>query len=194
MGTFLLILAGITLLSLFTPNQSAIIASWLDLLRVLIGWGRYVFWLALVLLAFWFFKRYSTEDQDEKWEKPVGTLLIMGLLLAVFHLIQPGDGLVEAGGGGLIGWAVGEMLLSALGLAGAIVLIIGLIPLVIILISGLSLRELYGIIRDLYYRFQDWRHFRQLTINQPLPRSRSPELKTKFIDRILPMGSRAAPK
>jgi S-DNA-T family DNA segregation ATPase FtsK/SpoIIIE len=194
MGTFLLILAGITLLSLFTPNQSAIIASWLDLLRVLIGWGRYVFWLALVLLAFWFFKRYSTEDQDEKWEKPVGTLLILGLLLAVFHLIEPGDGLVEAGGGGLIGWALGEMFLSALGLAGTIVLIIGLIPLVIILISGLSLRELYGIIRDLYYRFQDWRHFRELTINQSLPRSRSPEIKTKFIDRVLPIGSKAAPK
>ncbi len=63
-GTILLILAGITLLSLLTPNQSPLIAGWLNFLGALIGWGRYVFWLALILLAFWFFKRYGAEDDD----------------------------------------------------------------------------------------------------------------------------------
>jgi S-DNA-T family DNA segregation ATPase FtsK/SpoIIIE len=47
--------------------------------------------------------------------------------------------------------------------------------------------------RDLYYRFQDWRHFRQLTINQPAAQPRLPEPKTRFIDRILPQTTDKAP-
>ena len=179
------------MLSLFTPNRSVFIAGWLDFLRVLIGWGQYVIWLPLVLLAIWFFRRYGAEDKDEKWEKPIGTFLLLGLLLALFHFIQPGDGLEEFGGGGAIGWVLGELLRSALGTAGALVVLGGLFPLALILISGLSLRELSQMLRDWYYRFQDWRHFRQLTINQPIQRPRLPEPKPRFIDRMLGAGSSA---
>ncbi len=188
-GTFLLILAGITLLSLVTPNQSSLIAGWLNFLWVLLGWGQYVIWLPLVLLAVWFFRRYGAEDLDEKWEKPVGTFMLLGLLLIVFHLIKPGDGVVEIGGGGVIGWVLGQLLRSALGTMGTVVVLIGLFPLALILISGLSLRELYRMLRDWYYRFQDWRHFRQLTINQPVSRPRLPEPKPSFIGRMLTAGA-----
>ncbi len=185
-GTGLLILAGITLLSLFTPNPGSLAAGWLEALRFLIGWGRYVFWIILTSLAIWFFKSFSAENEDEKWEKPVGTFLFLGLLLVGFHLIKPGDGFIEPGGGGAIGWMLGELLRSALGTAGTVVLLIGLVPIILILISGLSLRQIFQISRDLYYRFQDWRHFRQLTINQPMARPRSPEPKTRFIDKVWP--------
>jgi hypothetical protein len=185
-GTLLLILAVITFLSLVTPNTGFFVTTWLEFLRFLIGWGRYVFWLVLTLLAFWFFRAYSIENADEKWEKPVGTFLLLGLLLVGFHLISPGEGLIEPGGGGALGWILGELLRSALGTAGTVVLLIGFAPILIILISGLSLRRLVQIIRDLYYRFQDWRHFRQLTINQPLARPRPLEPKTRFIDRMFP--------
>jgi S-DNA-T family DNA segregation ATPase FtsK/SpoIIIE len=192
-GVGLLILAGITLLSLFTPNRSFFIAGWLDFLYVLIGWGQYVIWLPLVLLATWFFRRYGAEDNDEKWEKPVGTFLLMALLLVLFHFIEPGNGLEEVGGGGAIGWLLGELMRSALGTAGALVVIGGLIPLGLILISGLSLRELSQMLRDWYYRFQDWRHFRQLTINQPVQRPRLPEPKPRLIDRMLAGASGGRP-
>ena len=188
-GTGLLILAGITLLSLFTPNRGTIVVAWLEFLRFLIGWGQYVVWLVLGLLAIWFFQRYNRENDDEKWEKPVGAFLFLALLLIAFHLIEPGDGLVEIGGGGVLGWLLGELLRSALGDIGTIVLIIGLIPLILILVGGLSLRELFRRGRDLYYRFQDWRHFRQLMINQPRPHPRLQEPKPRFIDRVLPTGS-----
>ncbi len=192
MGTLLLLLAGITLLSLFAPNQSPIIAAWLDFLRTLLGWGQYIFWLPLFLLALWFFKRYGSEDQAERWEKPLGTFILLGLLLTLFHLIEPGDGLVQPGGGGIIGWAVAELLRSALGTAGTVVVVVALMPLALILISGLSLQDLFNMVRDLYYRFQDWRHFRQLTINQPTqPRLPEPKPKPRLIERLFP-GS--APK
>jgi S-DNA-T family DNA segregation ATPase FtsK/SpoIIIE len=188
-GVGLLILAGLTLLSLFTPNRSPLVASWLDFLRFLIGWGQYVVWLPLLLLAIWFFRRYGAEDADEKWEKPVGTFLLLGLLLVSFHFIRPGNGLTEIGGGGAIGWVLGELLRAGLGTAGALVMMGGLLPLALILISGLSLRELSHMLRDWYYRFQDWRHFRQLNINPSAPRPRPPEPAPRLIDRMLAAGS-----
>lgn len=187
-GVGLLILAGITLLSLFTPNRSTLIAGWLHFLGVLIGWGQYVVWLPLVLLAIWFFRRYGSEDSQEKWEKPVGTFLLLGLLLIVFHFIQPGDGNEDFGGGGAIGWVLGELLRSALGTPTTLVVLAGLFPLAFILLSGLSLRELWFMLRDWYYRFQDWRHFRQLNINPSTPRPRLPEPAPRFIDRVLAGG------
>lgn len=188
-GTFLLILAGITLLSLFTPNRGTMVAAWLQVLGVLIGWGRYIFWLVLGLLSIWYFKRYSTEDDAEKVEKPIGTLLILAMLLVAFHLISPGEGLDQPGGGGLIGLVLGELLRQALGTSATIVVLIGLIPLVVILISGLSFPEVFQMGRDLYYRFQDWRHFRELTINQPTQRLGLPSPKPRLIQRMLPAST-----
>jgi DNA segregation ATPase FtsK/SpoIIIE, S-DNA-T family len=188
-GVGLLILAGITLLSLFTPNRSTLIAGWLNFLGVLIGWGQYVVWLPLVLLAIWFFQRYSSEDSQEKWEKPIGTFLLLGLLLVVFHFIEPGNSPEVFGGGGAIGWILAELLRSALGTSGALVVVVGLFPLGLILISGLSLKELGQMLRDQYYRLQDWWHFRQLQINPATPRPRSLEPKPSFFNRMLAAGA-----
>ncbi len=190
-GTILLLVAGITVLSLFAPNQSALIAGWLDFLWLLVGWGQYILWFPLFLLALWLFRGYDEESKTEQWEKPVGTIILLLLVLVLFHLIEPGDGLIEPGGGGVIGWALGELLRSALGTAGTVVVLAAFIPLTIILISGLSLRDIFTATRDLYYRFQDWRHFRQLTINQPAAvQPPLPEPKTRFIDRFRPGGSK----
>ncbi len=186
-GTALLLLAGITLLSLFTPNQSVLVATWLEFLELLVGWGQYVIWLPLFFLAIWFFRAYRTEDEAEQWEKPVGTFLLLGLLLILFHLAAPGESLIEPGGGGMIGWALGELLRSALGTVGAVVFVAAFIPLVIILISGLSLQDLFTMLRDQYYRYQDWRHFRELTINQPAAtQQKLTEQKSSLLERFLP--------
>ncbi len=193
-GTFLLILAGVTLLSFFTPNRGYFVATWLEFLRLLIGWGQYVIWIVLTILAVWFFKSYNAEDADEKWEKPAGTFLLLGVLLVSFHLIHPGEDLENPGGGGLIGWVLGEMLRSALGTAGTVVTLVGLIPIILILISGLSFRELIQLIRDLYYRFQDWRHFRQLPINQPLAHTHRPEPRPSLFDRVFFGKERVLPQ
>jgi S-DNA-T family DNA segregation ATPase FtsK/SpoIIIE len=185
-GTLLFILAGITLLFLFTPNRSDFATLWLQVLYFLMGLGQYVFPFAVAYLAVWFFKFYSSENVDEKFEKPIGTLLFMAILLVALHYTRPGSGFEDPGNGGIIGWVLGELLRSALGTAGAVVVLVGLLPIVAILISGLSLRDLFQLIRDSYYRFQDWRHFRQLPINQPAGASRLPEPRTRFINRVLP--------
>lgn len=192
-GTILFILAGLTLLSLFAPNRGVFVATWLNILRLLIGWGTYIFWFVLSVLAVWFFKYYASEDESEKWEKPVGTFLLLSALLVGFNLIRPGTNLEEPGGGGIIGWVLGELVRSALGTGGTIVVLVGLAPIVVIMISGLSFKELIQMTRDLYFRFQDWRHFRQLPINQPVARSYPPEPKTRFIDRMLAGPKKSEP-
>jgi DNA segregation ATPase FtsK/SpoIIIE, S-DNA-T family len=184
-GLFLLALALLTIVALLTSNRSVLLEGWIVFLNRTVGWGRYVVWLPLGSLGLWFLGRYGAEDFDERWEKPIGTVMLLILLLALFHIINPGDPITadEPGAGGFLGWMFGELLLAGVGVAGSVVLIVFLAAVAIVLISGLSLRELFGILRDIYYRFQDWRHFSQLPINQPALTLEPP--KRTFWQRIV---------
>jgi S-DNA-T family DNA segregation ATPase FtsK/SpoIIIE len=189
-GTLLLIISGLTLLALFIPDQSQLTAFWIQLLSFSIGWTHYIIWLLLGGLAVWYIQRYGEENEDEKWEKPVGVTLLVVQMLVLFHLVWPGNGLMEPGGGGGIGWILGETLRALLGTGGTLVLLAGLMPLVVILISGLSLRTVFGLLRDLYYRFQDWRHFRQLTRQVAPLRPALPKPQDNFVRRLFAIGAK----
>jgi S-DNA-T family DNA segregation ATPase FtsK/SpoIIIE len=191
-GLVLLALALLTTLSLLSISRGAFTEGWLRLLRGLIGWGMYLAPIGLALLGIWLLRRFAKEDSQERWEKPVGALLLFLILLTIFHLIRPGAGLddfEEPGGGGLIGWIAGELLISAVGVAGSVVIIFALTTVSIILISGLSLAELVEMGRNAQDEINDWRRRRALsTLNHqpvsPLPngQSRQPGL----LQRMLP--------
>jgi hypothetical protein len=111
-GLILLALALLTGLSLLSVSRGAITEGWLRLLRGLIGWGMYVAPVGLGVMGIWLLRRFATEDPQEKWEKPVGMLLLFLMAQTVFHLISPSAGFEdfdEPGGGGLLGWAIGEL-------------------------------------------------------------------------------------
>ena len=135
----------------------------------------------MALLGVWLLRRFASEESQEKWEKPIGALLLFLVLLTVFHLINPGAGLEdfeEPGGGGLVGWIAGELLISAVGVAGSVVIIMALTTLGLILISGLSLAELMDMVRNAQDEVSDWRRRRALaTLNHqpvsPLPGDQS---------------------
>ncbi len=190
-GLALLALSLLTLLSLLAVSRGQFTEGWLYLLELLIGWGRYIIWLVFGLLGVWFIKRFGAEDQDERWEKPVGAIVLTLILITLFDFIAPGGDPVstDTGGGGIIGWALRQLLESALGLPGALLLLFFLFILATIFISGLSLKELTGLIRDLYFRFQDWRHFRKLPIN-PAPQEHLPSPpasgKKSLLQRLKP--------
>ncbi len=176
-GLILLALALLTGLSLLSVSRGSFTEGWLRLLRGLVGWGIYLAPLGLGGIGIWLLRRFATEDPQEKWEKPVGALLLFLVLLVVFHLIEPGaglDDLEEPGGGGLIGWAAGELLVAAVGVAGGVVIIIALVIVSLILISGLQLAEIVEMGRNVQDQISDWRRRRALaTINHqpvsPLP-------------------------
>lgn len=199
-GLSLMGLGVLTAFSLFSINLGIFTEAWIDFLARTVNWGRYVIWMFLISLGWWFILRYGAENDDEKWEKPVGTLLLFTTLLVTFDLLAPGGDPIATdtiGGGGLVGWMLSNVLVSAMGYLGSWVILIFLYILTIVLISGLSLRELFSIARDLYYRYQDWRQFRSLPINRPdhaSPLLPGPSLlvpplpkpKTSFLDRFKP--------
>jgi len=186
-GLILMALALLTVLSLLSGNRGAFTTVWLNVLETLFGWGLYIVWLFLAVLGFWFIKRYGAEDADEKWEKPVGSVLILLTLITVFDFITPGnDPLLtdNVGGGGIVGWLLHRLLTSALDDLGTLVVLFFVLVFSIILVSGLSLRELGALIRDGYYRFQDWRHFRKLPINPPDMLPQNEPAKTSILERF----------
>jgi S-DNA-T family DNA segregation ATPase FtsK/SpoIIIE len=191
-GLILLALALLTGLSLLSVSRGTLTEGWLRLLRGLIGWGMYLAPFGLALMGVWLLRYFATEDPQEKWEKPVGTVLLFVMLLAIFHLITPGSGFddfEEPGGGGLLGWAVGELLVAAVGVAGSIVIIIALVIVSFILISGLSLAEIVEMGRNAQDRISDWRRRRALaTMNhQPaLPLPNDHAQPSGLLQRILP--------
>lgn len=201
-GLGLMGLGLLTALSLLSLNQGSLTAAWIDFLVRLVGWGRYIIWLAFMTLGWWFIRRFGSEDDDEKWEKPIGTVLMLLTLLTAFELISPAQDPLSTdiiGGGGFIGWITGNMLVSALGVAGTWVLLVLLFVFNLVLISGLSLRELGVILRDLYFRFQDWRQFRSLPINRPEtmppPELETPsQLRTSVLRRLWPTRRSGPPE
>ena len=177
-GVILLALALLTGLSLVSFSQGSITEQWLRALRDLMGWGMYLAPVVLAGMGVWLLRRFATEDLQEKWEKPIGALLLFLLLLAFFHLISPGAGLAnldQSGGGGLLGWAIGELLVAAIGKPGSVVILIALGIVCLVLVSGLSLPELLATVRRGIERIREWRRQRELARISRQPLSPLPE-------------------
>lgn len=168
-GLGLLALSLLTLLSLISSSRGVFTDGWITFLYRLVGWGQYLIWFIFAMLGFWFIRRFSDEDAAERWEKPVGAILFLLTAVTLFDFILPGDDPIATdtiGGGGAVGWALRQLLSSALDNVGSLVVLAFILILSVILISGLSLKELAIMIRNAYFRFQDWRQFKNLPINQ----------------------------
>lgn len=120
-GLGLLVLATITLLSLFSITSGAISDGWASLLRQLFGWGAIpvalgVGWLGIVLLL------GHLRDESEPllhWDVIIGLELLFVAGLALLHLLVGGDMSLEVAqagaGGGILGWAVSTLLVDVVG-------------------------------------------------------------------------------
>jgi len=190
-GLILLALSLLTVLSLLSVSRGSFTEAWLTFLTRLAGWGRYVIPVAFFMLGMWLIQRFGAEDADERWEKPIGVVLLLLTLLATFDFISPGGDPIatnQIGGGGVLGWVLRQLLVSALDVAGAIVFLFFSLVLSVILLSGLSLRELAVLLRDLFLRLRDWWQFRNLPINQPdaMPPALSPS-RQSVLERFKPL-------
>src|SRR5512143_545338 len=158
-GLIFLALALLTGLSLLSASRGSLTESWLNFLGGIMGWGMYLAPFLLGGIGIWMLRRFAVEDAQEKWEKPVGLFVLFLLLLAAVQLISPGGGfdhLDEPGGGGLVGWTIGETLVSALGLAGSVVVLAVFGILGLILVSNLSLVEVVEMGRNVRDQITDW--------------------------------------
>jgi S-DNA-T family DNA segregation ATPase FtsK/SpoIIIE len=121
MGLGLLVVAIITLLSLFSVTSGALSDGWALLLRQLFGWGTIpvvvgVGWLGILLLL------GSLRDESVsllRWDVIIGVELLLVAGLSLLHLFVGGDealAMALAGaGGGLVGWGVSLLLMDVVG-------------------------------------------------------------------------------
>jgi S-DNA-T family DNA segregation ATPase FtsK/SpoIIIE len=114
----LVLLAIVSVIALFAPDAGAIVRPWHGLLSTLLGWGIA---FAAPLLAGFAVMLWMKTMPAERWMAASGAALVALALLGMFHLaVGGGSDAVAAGqGGGAIGLAVSTILTSAVGMAGA---------------------------------------------------------------------------
>ena len=120
--SIVLILIGVvTLLSLFSAGQGRITQWWTTQLRVLVGGGVLVLSLLLIGFGVWGVLRSIDRMQEVPWYRPAGALLFFLVLVTILHMdgsISNSQALVMAkngDGGGIVGYALSETLISGLG-------------------------------------------------------------------------------
>jgi S-DNA-T family DNA segregation ATPase FtsK/SpoIIIE len=144
MGLGLVVLAIITLLSLFSITSGSVSDGWAALLRQLFGWGAVpvalgVGWLGILLL--W----GSLRDESEpllRWDVIIGVELLLVSGLSLLHLFVGGDEaltMAYAGaGGGIVGWAISTLLMDLVGKLGAGAILVLLLMAAVGLLMRLS--------------------------------------------------------
>jgi S-DNA-T family DNA segregation ATPase FtsK/SpoIIIE len=198
-GVVLLVLALITGLSLLSLSRGSITEQWLTILSHLVGWGTYLMPVILAATGIWMLRRFAVDDARERWEKPIGIVLLFLILLAAFELASPrteGTIVDEPGGGGLIGYAVGRALTDAMGEVGAIVVLAALSIAGLILLSELSLAEIVTGVQRSIEAWKEERRQRALirpNIQPALPLRERTDDRRSLLQRVLPGSAHASP-
>ncbi len=145
-----MLLGLFTVLWMLSPEQGLISGAWLGLLRRGFGWGRFVLPLVmlaggLALLLHHFEERVPVPEPEQL----VGGVLLYAAALAGLqaltgaHSFAAGLETARLGaGGGVVGTAIWSLLVSALGQAGAVVVLIGWLLLAVAFSSSFSVPEL----------------------------------------------------
>jgi S-DNA-T family DNA segregation ATPase FtsK/SpoIIIE len=167
-GMLLLLVALLTLLSLVPVERGALMDGWIDLLRQAVGWGVWLMPVGFGGIGLWLVFVGLGRDVNIEREKPWGALLLFLLGLALLHLIAGGadpEGMAARGeGGGYVGYGVSELLVSAFGTPAAILVLVTLSIVSLMMLLGLSLGEMWTLIRD---------GSRRIFVHDRLPRIRS---------------------
>ena len=140
----LLFLAIISVIALFSgddPGAGAIIGPWHDILTTLLGWGIA---FAAPLLAGFAVMLWMKTMPAERWMAATGAAVVALAVLGMFHLAVGGTGeAVAAGeGGGALGFAVSALLASAVGNAGAWVVLVLLAVVGLLLYFNMTIGDL----------------------------------------------------
>jgi S-DNA-T family DNA segregation ATPase FtsK/SpoIIIE len=119
----LVFLAILSVIALFAPNAGAIVQPWHDVLSTSLGWGIA---FAAPLLAGFALMLWMKTMPAERWMAATGAAIFALAILGMFHLVGgQGPGAIDAGeGGGLFGAGVSGLLTSALGGAGAWIVLV----------------------------------------------------------------------
>ncbi len=132
-GLLLLTLGGVTLLSLLGVTRGALSSWWADLLRQVAGWGALAIALFLLAAGLILVSHGFRSTETWPWVQVIGAELALAGALGLTHLVvggaQPLAVARAGGGGGYVGWALSQMLVSVAGTPVAFI-ILGLVTVV----------------------------------------------------------------
>jgi S-DNA-T family DNA segregation ATPase FtsK/SpoIIIE len=149
-GVLLIVVGIFSVVWMLTAAGGSISEAWLRILRGGFGWGMFAIPLALLAGGLWLVLRSIQERLPHVApEQVLGMVLLYLALLTIMHgLVRP-QGWAEAFslarqgmGGGLIGAAILEALVGALGSGGTVVALVAMLLVGIVFTAGISIPEL----------------------------------------------------
>jgi S-DNA-T family DNA segregation ATPase FtsK/SpoIIIE len=152
LGVVLALVGLLTMLSLFSPQHGSATGWLVDGLHKVAGWGAFVLPIALIVIGLWLVFRNIERLPLLSPERLVGVTLLYLNILAWMHILaQGGFELAAQGqGGGYIGAVFEWALVSSLGFAGALVVLIAWLLIALAFTLDLSIPELFRYLADLW--------------------------------------------
>ncbi len=156
-GVIMALVGLLTLLSLLSTSRGSITGAWVDLLRKLAGWGTFILPAALIILGLWLVLRNIDRLPQISLERISGILLLYLNVLGWLHIFAisaknapPPWELADQGvGGGYLGAIVQNTLSSALGMAGAVVVLAAWLLVAVAMTLDISITDLFRALRPL---------------------------------------------
>lgn len=153
-------LAGLTILSVLSPGgQGELTTEWKKALTQLFGWGMLIAPAIMGMFGFYLVvRRFGDRFPRPRLSRLIGIVLLYLAILASLHVVgmntQPdGQALAEQGnGGGLLGLAVLNLLIGAVGNVGAIIVLAVMWVVALMLIVSVSLAQVIDSVQ--YYLAQ----------------------------------------
>ncbi len=145
----LLGIAVLTALGAFNLSRGNILDSWTDILSVLFGWGRIFAPFFFGGLGVWLLLDSLDLRPDIGWERPLAFVLIFLILLTSFHVTLTGArgfaAAQQGEGGGLIGYALSDFLVGAIGILGTLLILLFALFIALILLFNVPLARIVAV-------------------------------------------------
>jgi S-DNA-T family DNA segregation ATPase FtsK/SpoIIIE len=129
-GIFLVLVGGLTILSLISTNRSVVTGTWISWLHTAFGWGTLVLPVAFVGFGLWLVLRHFERIPWPSPERVIGVFLLFIMTLGWLHLAtQPEtrsasfNSAAAGQGGGYLGAGLLELLLATVGWWGAAIVL-----------------------------------------------------------------------
>ena len=140
-GVILALVGFLSILALLSKQNSVLTGWWVTALKQMAGWGAFLLPAGLFLLGLWLLLRNVESFPSPSGVRIAGLVLLFLNVVTILHLANGGGWeLAEAGkGGGFLGGAFEQLLVTSLGTAGAVVVVTGWLLVALALTLDISL-------------------------------------------------------
>ncbi len=180
LGMVMAIVGLLVLLSLFSASKGGLSSMLIQPLEQVFGWGIYILPVGLIVVGVWLVARNVERLPALNIERIVGMILLFVGLLVAFHGLDGStatayDRFKAGQGGGYIGYLLQQGLVSAIGAAGAVILVAAWLVIALAMTLDLSMQEMFKWAGPLGVKLKDRLNQRLQRQSKDLTGSEPPE-------------------